>query len=997
MNKPDSIQRIETEYGLQLTELTEIPAQIKIIEWQAYLASFEAGVENNAGMIRKVALERIKMSECRNTYLQNDEGKVIALNLYNNELPRFAFDDIDSWGHLQVLFLAQNRIAEAHLPADLRHLQWLDLSDNPELRTLSFDAALPALETVDASDSGLRQIEFPVGLHALKMIDLSRNALGSAVFLGDCPALEWLDLSGNQLNCFDLPEGFQSLTHLYLTENTALRRLHFAVPLRGLEVLHLGACDVEELPAETILSENLRSLYAAKNTPKNIPYIFLGEDNSDNCLDHARRWFAELRDRPGGRNKQVKLILLGNGNAGKSTLLCALENGKCTCETPHKSTHAVHMKTLVKSGVTFNVWDFGGQEVYHGTHRLFMQSPAVQVVLFDPMTEANALEGKMTKDRLSDDLTSDQPLEYWFETAQALSEKSRFLVVQNKLDESPAEDSRLRAYAGDKQAEFRQISALHGTGVEDVEYFMAKLAKMLPDYNMLMPASWLAVRNYFAQNLNAQTPLRTVTKDFYHRLCRENKVGENTADLLFDYLHHSGFIYYHPNLGETIITDQNWALEAIYKVFDREKPWYREFRDRSGGQIIASRLFEIFGDAYTQEQKQLFLSFMQSCGICFKLNTEYSDEHIATSDVYVFTEFLPSDPNPIAEKDWNERARDVFTFRLRLPWINRYVVAAFIAALGRKTDIRYIWRNGIQVQTEEGWFKVKIDDLDKAIVVSVERSAIPKWLKPILEKLDVQGEANWELSTGQNRPFAPFHLEKMEKEGFFLPDRTETHTENQVQPGDFQQMEEKTQESNIRVVLFVAANPANTSKINYDREFRFICEEMDKAGPGAVQFVPKIRSNVSLKVFTDIVKEIKPHIIHFIGHGVETDDHSGVPLAQLVFHSDDFRDEKKVDSEELRKRFTRILSDKCPLRMVFLNACLSALQARAISSAGLTVIGSNNRINSEDARGFAAGFYKCYGKNEDIIEAIQYGFDYVVDAATYIQLFKNGEEIAINR
>jgi GTPase SAR1 family protein len=38
-----------------------------------------------------------------------------------------------------------------------------------------------------------------------------------------------------------------------------------------------------------------------------------------------------------------------------------------------------------------NVWDFGGQEFYHATHRLFLSSNAVTLVLFDKTTNDQEL------------------------------------------------------------------------------------------------------------------------------------------------------------------------------------------------------------------------------------------------------------------------------------------------------------------------------------------------------------------------------------------------------------------------------------------------------------------------------------------------------------------------------------------------------------------------------------------------------------------------------
>jgi len=1003
MTKPSCIQELESSFGLQLTDLALLPKQLEIIEWQAMVNAYAAEREDDIPAFwLPTALQRMRMSMCQNTYLLDEAGNVIALNLYQNGLTHFEFKKPTEWQYLRVLFLAENLLSQLWVPAALSRLECLDISDNLELSTIEFEAPLPMLDTLEGSDSGLTQLELSAGFQYLKKIDLSRSKLQSLIFQGDCPALEWLDLSGNQLQSLVFPPGFQDLAYLYLTKNPNLKTLQIPQALSKLEVLNVDECNLEELPMDTILSPGLVSLYANGNTPKNIPYIFLGTSNSQNCLQKARLWFAEIKRAPTERNKQIKLMLLGNGSAGKSTLLCALENGKCTCKDRHESTHGVQLKTLQKGEVVFNAWDFGGQEIYHGTHRLFMESPAVQLVLFDPQIEQAALEGRLRPDRLNDELVADQPIEYWYETAVALSKKSQFLFVQNKLDESPQEDARIRNYARDHQAEFLHISALSGAQVDDVEYFMGKRAKTLPDYNMLMPASWLAVRDFFAQNLDK----RTVTLEFFEQLCVEKKVHPETTTLLRDYLHHSGFIYYHPNLQDTIIVDQNWALNAIYKLLDREAPYYKDFRNQRHGQVMAYRIFELFGDGYTPEQKRLFLSFMESCGICFKLNTAYSDdEEIAESDVYVFSEFLSPDKSSSAEKDWNKRTEEVYTFRHSHDYINRYAIAAFIAALGRKTDISYIWRNGIQVQTVEGWFKVEIVAAPKkAILVSIERKGIATWLKPIFEKLELQGEAKWEYSSGMNAPFQVFDIDQLEKEAFFVATTVVSGKKKKKKLGDFEKLPEPDQEPNIRVMLFLAANPnlGEKSNISYDQEFGHIFDSINK-GLLSYKFTYNIErvAKITFRTFMEAVKKYNPHILHFVGHGSQDEPQSGEGKSYLFFHDDgpSFKSYHEVDSVELKDAFLTLLGEKykCPLKLVFLNACLSMTQAQAISETGLTVIGFSTKIKSDDARRFAAYFYDEYQKTEDVILAAQYGFETVYNAKQYLKIYQNGEEINFQR
>jgi internalin A len=57
--------------------------------------------------------------------------------------------------------------------------------------------------------------------------------------------------------------------------------------------------------------------------------------------------------------------------------------------------------------------------------------------------------------------------------------------------------------------------------------------------------------------------------------------GISDKEALFDFLHHNGIIFYRDGLfAGRIVLDQNWALEAIYALFDREKTF--PFLNRDG-------------------------------------------------------------------------------------------------------------------------------------------------------------------------------------------------------------------------------------------------------------------------------------------------------------------------------------------------------------------------------------------------------------------------------
>ena len=59
-----------------------------------------------------------------------------------------------------------------------------------------------------------------------------------------------------------------------------------------------------------------------------------------------------------------------------------------------------------------------------------------------------------------------------------------------------------------------------------------------------------------------------------------------------------------------------------------------------------------------------------------------------------------------------------------------------------------MWRYGIHVPTEQGYFKVELDYDQKALLIFIEESAISHWLSSILEAFGTNREEGipWEIS-----------------------------------------------------------------------------------------------------------------------------------------------------------------------------------------------------------------------------------------------------------
>lgn len=74
---------------------------------------------------------------------------------------------------------------------------------------------------------------------------------------------------------------------------------------------------------------------------------------------------------------EAKMLILGEGGAGKTSLLRRLYQPGWPLPMEQESTKGISIyrhEFPLKNGRRFrlNVWDFGGQEIYHATHQFFL-------------------------------------------------------------------------------------------------------------------------------------------------------------------------------------------------------------------------------------------------------------------------------------------------------------------------------------------------------------------------------------------------------------------------------------------------------------------------------------------------------------------------------------------------------------------------------------------------------------------------------------------------
>jgi hypothetical protein len=157
-------------------------------------------------------------------------------------------------------------------------------------------------------------------------------------------------------------------------------------------------------------------------------------------------------------------------------------------------------------------------------------------------------------------------------------------------------------------------------------------------------------------------------------------------------------------------------------------------------------------------------------------------------------------------------------------------------------------------------------------------------------------------------------------------------------------------------LLFLAANPIDTDRLQLDEEIRLITQKIRGAEyRDRIELIPALAARPD--DLLQLLNEHKPDIVHFSGHGS--------PAGEIVL-VDNTGQAKPVSANALKLLFTTL---KDNVRLVVLNACYSWAQANAIVSSIDCAVGTNKSISDKAAIIFAAALYRAFGFGRSVKEA----------------------------
>ena len=321
----------------------------------------------------------------------------------------------------------------------------------------------------------------------------------------------------------------------------------------------------------------------------------------------ALRAYFEDGSKGVASQRHAKLMFLGDPCVGKTTLLRHMEFGRVPEAIGiDERTEGIQLSRWqeVLPNVVVNAWDFGGQELLHNTHRLFLGERAVYVVVYCAPNLKKCGQDEH------------HPLSYWLDFIADNGTKSTVLLVENTVDgqlkstEFPDDvmlEELVNLYAA------RQVKLVPSpfrfdchNDSREVRNFADRIKNEISDIHVDFgyqdyPLNWFELQEQLQALKQEQN---TLEMPDYLALAQKENISDPLAVLRV--FNTEGVIGYYPDIFEDrIILNMAWALDAIYAILRlRDNPLARK-----KGKLTDAD-FEQVWTQYSPKEKELFKSYM---------------------------------------------------------------------------------------------------------------------------------------------------------------------------------------------------------------------------------------------------------------------------------------------------------------------------------------------------------------------------------------------------
>lgn len=336
----------------------------------------------------------------------------------------------------------------------------------------------------------------------------------------------------------------------------------------------------------------------------------LGDRNGENKILEK---ITQLRlQRPSNKVNEARLIILGEGNSGKTTLKDKLIDRHAAMPEPDATTRGIDIQPIIFKNMdgenfTIQVWDFGGQNIQKYAHQFFMSDSAVYAVL------SNTRE-------------QNQNFQYWLNIIELLGKDSPFFIIQNEKgghDEPFKDISQIQqrfpqTFKGVFKVNLKEAATDPRFEILAQSLFYA--ATQLPHTQKEYLASFIKVRKKL-EILSATE--QTIPFKQFKQLCKAE--GIEDSELMNDYartftllgiaLHFEDDIH----LSSQVFLRPKWITDALFAVL------YADIVEHQQGKFSAADAKRIWQAEIYDNMHGVLLQLMVKFHLCYAIphTTDY--------------------------------------------------------------------------------------------------------------------------------------------------------------------------------------------------------------------------------------------------------------------------------------------------------------------------------------------------------------------------------------
>lgn len=491
-----------------------------------------------------------------------------------------------------------------------------------------------------------------------------------------------------------LHEAFRRTDEARRTRSTSLSLAGLAltnVPkvvsqLPQLQSLDLSRNRITRLPKFLAQLPELRALFIHDNPGLKIPEEVLGPtvDQASNGAQPAppKEILNYLRE---PKNlcpfNEAKLILVGQGGVGKTSLASMIVTGKFrkrpkrtegikisewNCPTRNGRTIAVH------------IWDFGGQEIMHATHRFFLTRRSIYCLVLN---------------RHDRDIEIEVDADYWLRLIRTFGGKNApVIVVLNKQNSEPFQVNQ-RGWLAKYSSNIKGFIRTDCEDKKSITRLKNKISEELcdlPALKALFPRRWSAIKDKLLRVSKTH-----IDFDAFRELCiKQGEADPAAQSLLARLLHDLGIALNYrddPRLRLNHILKPEWITRGIYALLHAFRGSHGLFTHTQA--VRALKMLK-----YSAADTRFLLDLME--------NFELSISMGKSSKRVLIPELL--DQNQPKEAV-NFRPAECLNFGYRYAVLPEGLLSRFIVRTNHLSRESLRWKSGVILQHESNgcWALVK--------------------------------------------------------------------------------------------------------------------------------------------------------------------------------------------------------------------------------------------------------------------------------------------------